>query len=198
MSFYKSVVAIRSLVFALSAVISFAATAVPVRWTLNNVVVSGGGNEPLSGSFVYDADINLYSAINITSTAAGIGPFTFGYPAFLNSATNFGAFKDPALIKPQNITFSTNAKTNAGGVLVLNSAANASNLWICNADSCTAINDLVGTTRGLTGSISGVVIPAVPVSATAIPTLSQWALMLLSLLMLTAAAQLQTSRKAGV
>lgn len=53
-----------------------------VLWTLQNVTFSGGGMA--SGSFVYDADTNTYSSVNITTTA---GPFIGGIHFIgLNSA----------------------------------------------------------------------------------------------------------------
>lgn len=51
--------------------------AIPVTWTLQDVLVGFGGAAPgirtsLSGSFVYDADLDLYSDVNITSPT-GLG-----------------------------------------------------------------------------------------------------------------------------
>ena len=43
------------------------ANAIPVTWTLNNVLFDDGGTA--YGSFTYDADINLYSNIDVTTTA---------------------------------------------------------------------------------------------------------------------------------
>lgn len=48
------------------------AQAIPVTWVLQDVLVGFGGAAPgirtsLSGSFVYDADLDLYSDVNITS-----------------------------------------------------------------------------------------------------------------------------------
>lgn len=43
------------------------AAAAPVLWTLSDVVFHDGGTA--SGSFVYDADLNAYSSIDITTTA---------------------------------------------------------------------------------------------------------------------------------
>ena len=46
------------------------AWAVPVTWTLHNVVFEDGATA--SGSFVYDADTNTYSAVNITTQGGSI------------------------------------------------------------------------------------------------------------------------------
>lgn len=45
------------------------AHAVPIQWTLNNVVFDDGGTG--SGSFTYDADLNAFSAVSINTTAGG-------------------------------------------------------------------------------------------------------------------------------
>jgi hypothetical protein len=44
------------------------ASAVPIQWTLDGVTFIDGGTA--SGSFVFDADLSIYSSIN-TSTTAG-------------------------------------------------------------------------------------------------------------------------------
>ena len=48
------------------------AAAIPIVWTLHDVAFSDGGTG--SGSFVYDADTNIYSAIDITTTAGTVRP----------------------------------------------------------------------------------------------------------------------------
>ncbi|MCK6371416.1 MAG: VPLPA-CTERM sorting domain-containing protein [Gammaproteobacteria bacterium] len=58
------------------------AIAAPVQWTLKNVLFDDGGTA--SGTFVYDATLNVYSNFNITTTAGG----SFGgatYTNYLNS-----------------------------------------------------------------------------------------------------------------
>jgi hypothetical protein len=44
---------------------SFMADAAPVTWTLNGIVFDDGGTA--TGSFIYDVDTDMYSAINITT-----------------------------------------------------------------------------------------------------------------------------------
>jgi hypothetical protein len=46
------------------------ASAVPVLWTFSGATFSDGGTA--SGSFVYDADTNTYSSVNITTTAGSV------------------------------------------------------------------------------------------------------------------------------
>ena len=44
-------------------VVAAAAQAVPVQWSVNGLVRDDGGT--VSGSFVYDADTDTYSAVNV-------------------------------------------------------------------------------------------------------------------------------------
>ena len=62
-------------------------TASPVTWTLSGVTFSGGGTA--SGSFVFDADTNAFSSINITvaGSAFGDGTYTLLDPGFGSSST---------------------------------------------------------------------------------------------------------------
>jgi len=55
----------RALFLGLSIFLSSVAQAVPVSWTLNDVVLSDGGT--VSGSFSYDADTNTYSDLNVSA-----------------------------------------------------------------------------------------------------------------------------------
>jgi hypothetical protein len=45
-------------------------SATPITWNLQNLSFSDGGTA--SGSFIFDADTNLYSSVNITTTAGSI------------------------------------------------------------------------------------------------------------------------------
>src|SRR5260370_9871267 len=51
-------------------VFSVYASASPVLWTLVGVAFNDGGTA--SGSFVYDANTNTYSSINMTTTAGSV------------------------------------------------------------------------------------------------------------------------------
>ncbi len=52
--------------------------AVPLLWTLDNVVFSD--DAAASGSFVYDADTNLYSDLNLVSSPGSIVTSSHSYP----------------------------------------------------------------------------------------------------------------------
>ena len=51
-------------------VCSVFASAAPVVWTLSGVTFSDGGTA--SGSFIFDADTNTYSSINVTTTSGSV------------------------------------------------------------------------------------------------------------------------------
>src|SRR5258708_19781801 len=51
-------------------VCSVFASAAPVVWTLSGVTFSDGGTA--SGSFIFDADTNTYSSINVTTTPGSV------------------------------------------------------------------------------------------------------------------------------
>jgi hypothetical protein len=52
-----------------SLLLSNVASAIPVEWTVDGVKTQFGGS--LTGSFTYDADLNLYSNVNITYANSG-------------------------------------------------------------------------------------------------------------------------------
>jgi hypothetical protein len=71
-------------------------SATPVLWTLQGVTLTDGGTA--SGSFVYDADTNTYSDLNITTTTGSaragstytvFNPFTGTSPDGFFAATTF-------------------------------------------------------------------------------------------------------------
>ena len=47
--------------------VTSSASALPITWTVSDVVFDDGGT--LNGIFVYDADANVYTDINLTTTA---------------------------------------------------------------------------------------------------------------------------------
>lgn len=90
----RSIVALA--VFATGAV---TVSAAPILWTLQGVTLSDGGTA--SGSFVYDADTNTYSDLDITTTtgSARAGTtYTVVNPYTSNSASGF--FATTSLLAP--------------------------------------------------------------------------------------------------
>ena len=101
------------------------AHAAPVTWTLQNVVFNDGATA--SGSFAYDATTQLYSAINVSTTATGGIPATvFLYKSIFGAPGSNAVFLDSNaadLSGSHDLTlfFSTNL-TNAGGTIPLQPA----------------------------------------------------------------------------
>ena len=143
------------------------AVAAPLTWVLSGITFSDGGTA--SGSFVYDANTNTYSSVNITTIAGsvrttgatyhfvcgqdvpscnGVSP-SAGFNLNLTSA----AANQTGL--PGFALFFSSALTNAGGsVSVTGEEANCSN------STCTAP---VSPERSITGgSVSTVAVPATP------------------------------------
>ncbi len=98
--------------------------AVPIQWTLSNVTFVGGATA--SGSFIYDADTNTYSAISIVSTGSGSIPgstFVVKYPS---ANASFVCFMtgNPSDLTGQRIFIlpvSGGPLSNAGGTRTLSS-----------------------------------------------------------------------------
>ena len=59
-------------VTAMALLFSAPASAIPITWNLQNVTFNDGNTA--TGSYVYDADINQYSSINITTSAGNSSP----------------------------------------------------------------------------------------------------------------------------
>ena len=99
--------------------VSSIAEAAPLQWTLNNVVFSDGGTA--SGSFTYDASLNAYSAISITTTAgAAFGGWAYGGQAIdqPQTSTQLIAAGANSLTVPGSVLFALRfnaALTDAGG-----------------------------------------------------------------------------------
>lgn len=126
----------------------------------------------------YDADTNTYSAINITSTG-GVGPFTAIAAGPASSATNNYFIQTPAGVGQNGIVFVTSSKTNAGGTLTIITGAGAGGLYTC-LGVCTS-GALTAGRHITAGTIVGVA-PA------AVPTLSEWAMILFGLMLAGGAA----------
>ena len=91
-----------------------AANAIPVTWTLEDVIFNDGST--IAGSFVFDADTNIFSSIGVTSSNGNayfqVNPVSPGNAGFL------GFLAGPAI----NLTAIFTAElaglmTNAGGTL---------------------------------------------------------------------------------
>lgn len=172
--------------FAVSAVLAAAlaptaALADPVLWTLSGVNFNDGGTA--SGSFVYDEDTATYSAINITTTAGTIHPGavyvqrhtgTFlvanASVAYFDSAGGTGGGLPIALLQ------TASPRTDAGGTLTL---VQANSEAICAGADCSG--PATSVRRITAGSLIGGAV-------TLVPTMTEWAMILLGLLLAGGAA----------
>ena len=62
---------VAAVAFIITQFIATPAQATPITWTVSAAFPDGG---TAAGSFVYDADFNTYSSINITTTAGSVRP----------------------------------------------------------------------------------------------------------------------------
>jgi hypothetical protein len=146
---------------ACAAVVAFApvnASATPVLWNLNATITGGTASGTAVGSFVYDADTNLYSSVAITTTlpAASFSTneiFAAFYPVSNMSLQLIDNFVPGANVgNPTIAMLYTAALTNGGGSLGLESGASFAGL--CAVANCNAI---LFTSSGVTvgGFVSG-------------------------------------------
>jgi hypothetical protein len=167
---------------ALAASLSAGAVAAkPITWTLNNVQMANGLN--LGGSFVYDADTNTYSAINVTSTG-GRGPFTLVSPNFAGDSGSAHFIQAPAAVGQNGLILNTiSPKTNAGGTIALAGGG----FFTCANAACTA-GSYIGGTFATSGTIQGS-------AAGPVPTMSEWAMIILGTMLAGGAARYIQRRK---
>jgi len=179
----------RAKVLLLTAVLCFTpvlALAAPVLWTLSGVTFATGGTA--SGSFVYDAATNTYSAINITTTTDGTRTgatyhFISGAPnppssTFSLNLTTAAANNQTGL--PGLALIFTPALGNGGTAAVSGQEAN------CSDAVCTAP---VAPTRAVNaGNVTG--------QALQIPTLSEWGMAIFSILLMGSAVLYLRKREA--
>ncbi|MEZ5894401.1 MAG: VPLPA-CTERM sorting domain-containing protein [Parvularculaceae bacterium] len=143
------------------------AGATPVTWTLADAVFSDGGTA--SGTFIYDADANVYSNVDIVTTAGSkqSGAEYHLLPSlFAFSATRFGAVPvaSPALSGKTifSITWAS-ALTNDGGIVGILTGS-PSGEGVCSNFNCSIFTGFGGGARnfvsGYATTASEVPLPA--------------------------------------
>lgn len=142
----------------------FVADAALVKWELSGGFNDGG---TLTGSFVFDADVEMYSSVAITTTAGGLfagtsydsSDVTQESKFLLNVVTNFGL---PDLTGQNAFGFSfESALTNAGGTVPIDVdfgffPAESS----CNTPSCNSQAVIRVLSSGSVSSVVSVPVPA--------------------------------------
>lgn len=130
------------------------ASATPLTWNLVGVTFDDGGTA--TGSYVFDADTGIFSAISIVTSpdpALGRGT-TYGVPTGIGSATFFDTITSfPAAGKDRLLFDLVAPMTNAGGLIAINLGAGIPDLeTTCPDDVCGSPGP--GTRLIETGSIS--------------------------------------------
>lgn len=137
------------------------ALAVPVTWTLNGVAFSDGGSA--TGSFIYDADTNTFSSINVQVSGGSLPALTYIAPHPVAQAsivallpTASGDFTGVRVV----VFGPIGGLTNAGGTLTLNTAPVEGT---CTNPTCSTTT---GGVRSLTaGTLVGVAAGPAPIPA---------------------------------
>lgn len=172
----------------MAAFLPSAAAAAPVTWTLQDARFAGSGPEnPFSGSFAYDADTNTYSAINITTRSGGgyVGAtYSFGVNGTASRVTLLTSSGDNTGLKGLYLLFDS-PLTGAGGTVALDVTGSPTTARtmeaICSTPNCSNLN-LPSARYGFTGVVNGAV------AAAAVPTLSEWAMIMFGTILAGAAA----------
>ncbi|QIL80948.1 IPTL-CTERM sorting domain-containing protein [Diaphorobacter sp. HDW4A] len=159
------------------------AQAAPYKWTFTGVTFDDGSTA--SGSFVADVDTQEITQINISVTAGSAGgPITFRELCNEAPCQSSGIFvsrqpgSDMTGMSVMFLSLGAALPTNGGTVPVLASIS-----------TCQSLNCQTGSVRnGTGGTLMGApyVAPA-PSTATPVPTLNDWGILLLSALTIGAA-----------
>lgn len=127
-----------TLIVAAGVVVPSAAMAVPIQWSLQGVTFNDGTTA--SGSFFYDADTQVYSDVDITTSSGNVygmrlanlggGPFGFaavaaGGPPVIGDALFFLVF--------------SSRLTNAGGTVAFRTS-NGAYEGVCGNDGCSGVD----------------------------------------------------------
>lgn len=165
-----------------------AAIAAPLTWTVNNLVYSNDGPTPVTatGSFKYDADTNTFSDINISTTQGSFTDATVYTQVCTNpgctvvsSATDILLISVPYsadMTGNQHMRINLQAPmTNAGGSLALQFAGHEK----CQSPACIMGGSGLRLADPGATLTANAVVPPGP-SAAPVPTLNQWALLLLT------------------
>ena len=147
---------------AVGVLLASAASAGPITWAVNGAFDDGGA---ISGSFIYNADLNLYSSIDVTTTAGstlGGAHYTLSNPcctplsSFLLFVTTTGDLTGTPVLS----VYLDGPMTDAGGTI--NLAIAADKLPYFSEESCS--NATCGSPAGderyvVSGDVSSNLVP---------------------------------------
>ncbi|WP_167309523.1 IPTL-CTERM sorting domain-containing protein [Brevundimonas naejangsanensis] len=163
------------------------AMAVPIQWTIPATPLASAGT--IAGTFTYDADTNAYSNLDLKIERSGVTTHFVRVESPSIWDSNRRLLARPAALdgKVAVLDF-TQQLTNAAG----NSTLNVVYEGIC-AESCQ------GITVQVTSNVSSTVTTSPPPAPPApVPTLSEWAMILLGVMLAGGAAlTLQRRRQAA-
>ena len=169
----------RSVLGATLSVLSYASSAVPITWVLEDVTFASveragngsyGYDGTASGGFTYDADNNTFSNVNITTTGVGLfGTDNCGDSLECGTyirATDFLPLTDmslqvaPTALNPADATgyygaslqFVT-ALTNAGGTILLDTTSPTDGEGVCQFSDCLRVTAFRGFSGGSVSSV---------------------------------------------
>lgn len=163
------------------------AGAAPIQWTVSETTLDDGGT--VSGSFVYDADSNVYSNIRLRTTAGTVGAAA-DFRTQCTTAYCLAALPQLLFIASSNQADLTNVAlldiepsaplTNTAGTVDLEFGMS----FLCSNAACSGIGS--GLRVAFSGKLIGTPYIA-PTAPTPVPTNSAWGLALLTLLVAAAA-----------
>lgn len=134
------------------------AQAIPVTWTIDSLFFDDGGTA--SGSFIFDADTDTYSAVSIVTTAGSVlGGTTYNFPSQVVCGGSGGCLfveaDTPDLTGTSGLfMLLAPGLTNSGGVVGIDYGQEAP----CAVPDCSG--DGAPTRFVTSGQITGVPIPA--------------------------------------
>jgi hypothetical protein len=180
--------------------IAGAAAAAPATWYLSGVTMADGA--VANGSFVYDATTNTYSSVDITTSGGtvftgahfiglvpGFSTSTFILPVTTPGAANYFGVRDLP------ITFGA-ALTDAGGTVAINTAQIAP--FVSTETTCVNAGCSGPPPATRNNIVAGVVTTTVPVPPVPVPTLSEYGLGAMALLLAGSAVVLLRRRTQNV
>ena len=157
-----------------------AACADPITWSLYGVTFEDGGRA--SGTFVYDADTNTFSAVNIVTTGGGAPGATYTQPGGVyggaglpvaGSRVGVLTLSGPGVGR-RNLNLQLLAgMTDAGGLINIRPTSAFSAETACADAPCATATAVRGVTGGAVTSY--------PLPPATIPTLGEWAMILFGL-----------------
>jgi hypothetical protein len=151
-----------------SLVLSFACLspvqAVEILWTLDNAVFDDGGT--ITGSFIYDADTDIYSSVSVTTTAGTeFGGFSYTDAHIDTAGSTTLDLESPDWLtavdgSALNLVF-FNPLTNAGGTINLDLFGFTVESWCINVPDCSGAGDR-GVREAISGSVIGTAVVPLP------------------------------------